>query len=96
MAPEMVMGEAVNGRADIYALGCVAYWLLTGKRVFEADTPLQVVAKHIRNEPVPPSQRVTGLAISPALEGLVLQCLAKRPEDRPTAAALLQSLEGMS
>ena len=96
MAPEMVMGETVDGQADIYALGCVAYWLLTGKRVFEADTPLQIVAKHIRNEPVPPSQRVTGLAIPPALENLVLQCLAKRPEDRPTATALLQSLEEMS
>jgi tRNA A-37 threonylcarbamoyl transferase component Bud32 len=93
MAPEMVMGETVDGRADIYALGCVAYWLLTGKRVFEAETPLQVVAKHIRNEPVPPSQRVPGLAIPQALESLVLACLAKQPEDRPTAASLAANLD---
>jgi serine/threonine-protein kinase len=92
MAPEMAMGEHVDGRADIYALGCVAYWLLTGKRVFEAETSLQVVAKHLRNEPVPPSRRVPGLAIPPALETLVLQCLAKHPEDRPTAASLAEKL----
>ena len=93
MAPEMAMGEAVDGRADIYALGCVAYWLLTGKRVFEAETALQIVAKHLRSDPVPPSQRVPGLEVPPALERLVMQCLAKRPEDRPTAASLAEKLE---
>lgn len=96
MAPEMAMGETVDGRADIYALGCVAYWLLTGKRVFEAETPLQLVAKHLRNEPVPPSQRVPGLLIPNGLEKVILSCLAKRPEDRPTAAMLRELLEGMT
>jgi tRNA A-37 threonylcarbamoyl transferase component Bud32 len=95
MAPEMAMGELVDGRADIYALGCVAYWLLTGKRVFEADSALQMVAKHLRTEPVTPTQRVPGLQVPPALEGLVLACLAKRPEDRPTAALLAQKLNDL-
>jgi serine/threonine-protein kinase len=88
MAPEMAMGEAVDGRADIYALGCVAYFLLTGKLVFEGDTSLQVIAKHLRNDPVPPSQRVN-VAIPPALERLVLACLAKKPADRPSHAGEL-------
>jgi serine/threonine protein kinase len=88
MAPEMAMGETIDGRADIYALGCVAYWLLTGKRVFEAENALQVVAKHVRTPPVPPSERVSGLSVPPALESLVLACLAKEPEKRPDAHEL--------
>jgi serine/threonine-protein kinase len=88
MAPEMAFGEAVDGRADIYALGCVAYYLLTGKLVFEADNSLQQVAKHLQNEPVPPSRRAA-VDVPPALERLVLACLAKRPEDRPQSAAEL-------
>src|SRR3954469_18431417 len=51
MAPEMAMGEAVDGRADLYALGCVAYYLLTGKLVFEAENSFQMIVKHLRNEP---------------------------------------------
>jgi serine/threonine-protein kinase len=92
MAPEMAMGETVDGRADIYALGCVGYWLLTGKLVFEAETALQMVAKHLRAEPMPPSKRVRGLEIPAGLESVILQCLAKRPEDRPTATRLAELL----
>jgi serine/threonine-protein kinase len=88
MAPEMALGESVDGRADLYALGCVAYYLLTGQVVFEADTPFQMVARHLRAEPVPPSRR-TEAYVPPALEQLVLACLAKLPEDRPQSAAEL-------
>src|SRR4029077_8872044 len=88
MAPEMTMGEAVDGRADLYALGCVAYYLLTGQVVFEAANPLQMIGKHLREAPAPPSQR-TNLPVPPALEQLVLACLAKAPEDRPRNAAEL-------
>jgi eukaryotic-like serine/threonine-protein kinase len=91
MAPEMALGEVVDGRADIYALGCVAYYLLTGHLVFEATTGLQLIAKHIQEPPVPPSQR-TELDIAPELERVVLACLAKRPEQRPGAAELDQIL----
>jgi eukaryotic-like serine/threonine-protein kinase len=87
LAPEMALGEAVDGRADIYALGCVAYFLLTGHLVFDAANALQLIAKHIQEQPLPPSRR-TELDIAPQLEQVVLACLAKRPADRPTAAEL--------
>ena len=58
MAPEMALSDQVDGRADIYALGCVAYYLLTGQQVFDGDTPMQVLSKHLQAAPVPPSKRV--------------------------------------
>jgi eukaryotic-like serine/threonine-protein kinase len=88
MAPEMALGEKVDGRADIYALGCVAYYLLTGRLVFEGTGSFQVIAKHIQEAPVPPSQR-TEIQVPVALERVVLACLAKKPEDRPQTAAEL-------
>ena len=93
MAPEMALGEHIDGRADIYALGCVAYFLLTGALVFEAETTVQMIAKHLQSAPIPPSQR-TQKPVSPELERLILKCLAKDPIDRPQSAALLaQALE---
>jgi eukaryotic-like serine/threonine-protein kinase len=87
LAPELALGSRdVDGRADIYALGCVAYWLVTGERVFEAESPLQVVVQHIQAAPVPPSRRA-GTAVPPDLEELILRCLQKAPEDRPADAA---------
>jgi serine/threonine-protein kinase len=88
MAPEMVEGEGVDGRADLYSLGCVAYYLLTGHLVFEAETVLQTIIMHLQREPVPPSRR-TENPVPPGLERLVLACLAKRPADRPQSAAEL-------
>ena len=67
MSPEMALGETIDGRADIYALGCVAYYLLTGTLVFEAENVFQLMAKRLRDDPVPPSQR-TSLPIPPALD----------------------------
>ncbi len=95
MAPEMALGEAVDGRADLYALGCVAYFLLTGQLVFEAESALQLIAKHLRVAPVAPSER-TELDVPEALDELVLACLAKSPDDRPpSAAALAQALDAV-
>src|SRR4051794_13641022 len=85
IAPEQAIGAAVDGRADIYATGCVAYWLLTGQLVFTADTPMRMLLHHAHTQPVPPSAR-TELPIPPALEELVLSCLAKDPADRPQSA----------
>jgi len=86
MAPEQALGQAdVDGRADIYSVGCVAYWLLTGKPVFTAETPTALLVKHIQARPEPPSSR-TELPIPPALDALVLECLAKSPADRPPSA----------
>jgi eukaryotic-like serine/threonine-protein kinase len=86
MAPEMISGTgAIDGRVDIYALGCVAYWLLTGKPVFEGPNALQILVQHVATPPVPPSRR-SELEIPAALEAVVLDCLAKGPEDRPSTA----------
>jgi plasmid stabilization system protein ParE len=85
IAPEQAMGKAVDGRADIYAAGCVAYWLLTGQLVFTADNWMGLLLQHAQATPIPPSAR-TEIPIPPALETLVLSCLAKDPADRPQSA----------
>ena len=94
IAPEQAMGDTgVDGRADINATGCVAYWLLTGQYVFTADTPMGILLHHARTPPPPPSAR-TNRPIPQALERLVLDCLEKDPAHRPqTARELSLSLE---
>jgi serine/threonine-protein kinase len=92
MAPEMAGDEVVDGRADLYSLGCVAYFLLTGRLVFEAGSALQMVARHLYDQPDLPSRHAPD--VPHALECLVLQCLAKRPEDRPASAAELATALG--
>ena len=92
MAPELILGGAeVDRRADVYALGCVAYFLLTGQLVFQAENALQMVARHLSAEPVPPSVR-GNVALPPGLDQLILGCLAKRPSERPDAGALGRAL----
>ncbi len=86
MAPEMALGEPFDGRSDLYALGCVAYYMLTGQRVFEASNHLQVLAKHLRDAPDPFAKRVA-FHVPAELEQLVLACVAKKPADRPQSAA---------
>jgi eukaryotic-like serine/threonine-protein kinase len=86
MAPETAQGGEVDARADLYSLGCVAYFLLTGRVVFEGDTAIQVILKHLEQRPVPPS-RWSASPLPPALEQTILACLAKRPADRPRSAA---------
>jgi serine/threonine-protein kinase len=86
IAPEVALGEmTVDGRADLYALGCVAYYLLTGTMVFEDTNPMTVALKHVQAPPEPPSSR-TELPIPPDLERIILQCLEKKPSDRPSSA----------
>lgn len=86
MAPEAAMGlEKVDGRLDIYSLGCVAYFMLTGHMVFEENTSTATALAHVQKEPVPPSQR-TELPVPEDMERVILQCLAKKPEDRPRSA----------
>jgi eukaryotic-like serine/threonine-protein kinase len=86
MAPETILGDSdVDRRADVYALGCVAYYLLTGQLVFEADTSMKVLMQHVHAQPVPPSQR-SELPIPRELDDLVLACLQKDPDRRPQNA----------
>ena len=85
LAPEAALGGEVDARADLYAVGCVAYWLLTGTVVFAGENPMSMLAAHVRKTPEPPSRR-TELPVPPALEQLVLDLLAKNPADRPSSA----------
>src|SRR6266705_4777512 len=86
IAPEQALGRAdVDARVDIYATGCVAYWLLTGQLVFTADTPMGYLMHHIHTPPRAPST-LAELPIPPALDRLVLSCLAKDPTQRPQSA----------
>jgi serine/threonine-protein kinase len=85
MAPEMVRGRDVDGRADIYALGCVGFWLLTGRMVFEADSPTQMILAHVENQPEPPSA-IAEFEIPEKLDNLLLSCLEKDPDLRPQSA----------
>ncbi len=85
LSPESALGEAVDQRTDIYALGCVAYWMLTGRYVFVGDSAMQIVARHVSSEPTPPS-RYSAFDVSPALDELVLACLRKKPAERPANA----------
>jgi hypothetical protein len=85
MAPEAALGEPVDARTDLYALGAVGYWLLTARLVFEAETPYATVIDHIRKAPVPPSKR-TEIQIPEALERVIMMCLEKDPADRPASA----------
>jgi serine/threonine-protein kinase len=95
MAPEVALGERADGRADLYALGCVAYYLLTGTLVFESDNLFQLVVKHLQDEPVPPSRRTT-LPVPAQLDAVVLACLVKARENRiPSAGELRRALLGV-
>jgi serine/threonine-protein kinase len=90
MAPEAIsQPDHVDGRSDLYAVGAVAYFLLTGQHVFEGASVLEVCSKHMLEAPVPPSQRL-GRALPADLEALVLACLAKDRNARPASAALLR------
>jgi serine/threonine-protein kinase len=86
MAPEIALGRPdVDDRADLYSLGCVAYYLLTGQLVFQAGTPLAMALAHVNEAPGRPSER-SELAIPPALDALIVECLAKDASQRPPSA----------
>jgi serine/threonine-protein kinase len=92
MAPELALGKGgVDARSDIYALGCVAYWLLTGDLVFDGETAMEIVVNHVKTEPVPPSKR-TELPIPEGLERTIMACLAKDPDDRPQSVVELSKM----
>jgi len=90
IAPEVVLGTPSDHRVDIYSLGCVAYWLVTGKLVFEGPGAVKVMSDHIHTPPEAPSKRVP-LPVPAELDRLILECLAKDPDQRPPTAAALQA-----
>jgi len=86
MAPEVVLGvAATDHRVDLYAVGCVGYWLLTGKLVFEGRSAVEVMFHHAHTPPPRPSRR-SELVIPAPLEDLVMECLEKEPTGRPASA----------
>jgi serine/threonine-protein kinase len=87
MPPERVLGSPAEERSDIYSLGCVAFWMLTGRTVFSGE-PMSMMIHHARTVPTPPSQ-MPGVALPERLEQIVLACLEKAPEKRPASAAEL-------
>ena len=89
MAPEMTLGETLDGRTDLYAVGCVGYFLLTGHPVFSATNVYHMIARHLNDAPSPPSADA-GAEVPPELDRLILACLAKQPADRPQSAADLR------
>jgi serine/threonine-protein kinase len=96
MAPEMVYGkDEVDNRADIYNVGGVAYWMVTGHAPFESESSVEVIVDHVKTEPKPPST-VTEVPIPEELDGIILRCLEKKPSDRfQTALELLSALDGI-
>lgn len=94
MPPEVALGAGtVDERLDIYSLGCVAFWLLTGRRVFDGKTPMEIVVRHVKEEPPPPST-IAEMPVPEDLDLLVLSCLKKDPGERPGSARELRDLLG--
>jgi serine/threonine-protein kinase len=91
MAPEQVLGDRpVDARTDLYAVGCLGYWLLTGHPVFEGETTMKIMMDHVGNKPAPPSKR-SELNVPPALDEALLACLEKDPDRRPKNADELEA-----
>jgi DNA-binding response OmpR family regulator len=94
MSPEQITGEPVDERADLYSAGAVLYECLVGRPPVEAASVVTLFAKVLGEDPAPPSSLVPDVPM--ALDDVVLQLLAKRPEDRvPNARALVERLQGL-
>ncbi|MEO7733823.1 MAG: serine/threonine-protein kinase, partial [Kofleriaceae bacterium] len=92
MAPEQILGMQLDGRADLYALGCCAWWLLTGREVFAREAAeAKILHKHIY-EPLPSLASRMSTWCPPALEAVIAACLAKDVADRPADARALARL----
>ncbi len=82
VSPESAQGKVTDQRSDIYALGCVAYWLLTNSLLFEEKDPIAMALAHVREKPIPVQQKAE-IAVPDALAKIVDACLSKSPDDRP-------------
>ncbi|MCA9627785.1 MAG: serine/threonine protein kinase [Myxococcales bacterium] len=93
LAPESITHpDQVDARSDLYSLGCVAFFLLTGRQVFEGNTTVEICAHHLHTEPEPPSNFIKG--IPEELDAIVMELLRKDQNQRPASAhALLRRLD---
>jgi len=92
LAPELITdASAFSPLSDLYALSGVAYYLLTGRNVFEGTSSVEICAMHLHDEPVPPYQ-LTTRKMSSDLEAIVMACLAKEPADRPQGAEVMSEM----
>jgi serine/threonine-protein kinase len=85
MAPEQIRGEEVDGRTDVYALGTIVYEMVTGRLPFEGPSLMAILSRHLLDTPEPPTRRRPDLALPPAIDGLVMEMLAKEPARRPAS-----------
>jgi serine/threonine protein kinase len=93
MSPEQCRGaRSVDHRADIYAFGCLLFYMITGRPPFEAEAPGELIVAHLNATPVPPSHHVAGLP--QAIDALLLRCLAKSPDERFQSMLELQLAVG--
>jgi hypothetical protein len=88
MSPEQAMGQQPDARGDIYSLGAVAYFLLTGRPPFDGDSSMRIIVAHARDPVVPPSQLHSDVPAE--IEHIVLRCLEKSPDDRYQCAVALE------
>jgi serine/threonine-protein kinase len=89
MPPEAALGKVIDGRADLYGLGCAAHWLLTGRAVFEGSSLYDLISKHLNAAPDPPSRHAPA-PVPPELDAVILRCLEKDPARRPADARALE------
>lgn len=91
IAPETLINGTIDARSDVYALGAVLYFLITGTKVFDAETPVALATKALSGAPAPPSHR-TSAAIDPALDALIVRCLGPSQQRPMNARILLDEL----
>ena len=90
-SPEQLQGHKVTPKSDVYSLGATLYQAATGEAPFTGGTPIEIASQHVSKQPTPPRER--GADVSENLEALILACLAKQPDDRPTADEARSRLE---
>jgi serine/threonine-protein kinase len=90
LSPEAISGGEIDGRADLYAVGAVGYWLVTGELVFEAGNLIEMCSHHLHTAPIPPTERAPDREIPADLAAVILRCLAKDPGDRYAGAGELR------
>ena len=92
LSPEQAQGQQVDSRSDIYSVGCVMYEMVASRPPFTGDSPVAIAYRHVRDDPVPPSQ--LNPDVPPELEAVILKCMAKNPANRyQSAGELIEDLD---